>query len=165
MHWRKFKHLPSEERKQKRLEQSIPVLNAFFAWAEKVQTNQEPLKKAIRYTLNHREYFSNFLLDGRIPISNNLSENAIRPVAIARKNFLFSDTPQGAQANALVFSIIATATANDLDPYEYLVFIFKNLPNVDFHNNPSILDNYMPWSETLPVSCKAKKVRKEPEEG
>ncbi|OLN29501.1 IS66 family transposase [Desulfosporosinus metallidurans] len=68
---RQWKHLPHEERKQKRLEQSIPVLNAFFAWAENVSTNQEPLKKAIKYTLNHREYFTNFLLDGRIPISNN----------------------------------------------------------------------------------------------
>lgn len=51
-----------------------------------MNTNQEPLKKAIKYTLNHREYFTNFLLDGRIPISNCLSENASRPVALARKN-------------------------------------------------------------------------------
>lgn len=103
------------------------------------------------YTLNHREYFTNFLLGGRIPISNNLSENAIRPVAVARKNFLFSDTPQGAEASALVFSIIATATANDLDPYEYLVHIFRNLPNLDFHNKPELLDSYMPWSDKLPA--------------
>ena len=113
---KQWKHLSHEERKQKRLEQSIPVLNAFFAWAENVNTNQKPLKKAIKYTLNHREYFTNFLLDGRIPISNALSENAIRPVALARKNFLFSDTPQGAEASALVFSIIETAKANGLDP-------------------------------------------------
>ena len=141
---KQWKHLPHEERRQKRLEQSIPVLNAFFAWAETVNTNQVPLKKAIKNTLNHREYFTNFLLDGRIPISNALSENAIRPVALARKNFLFSDTPQGAEASALVFSIIETAKANGLDPYEYLVHIFRNLPNLDFHNKPELLDSFMP---------------------
>lgn len=157
---RQWKSLSPEQRKQKRLEQSLPVLNAFFAWAEKVQTHQEPLKKAIKYTLNHREYFTNFLLDGRIPLSNNLSENGIRPVAVARKNFLFSDTPQGAVANALVFSIIETAVANGLDPYEYLVHLFKNLPNLDFYNNSELLDDYLHWSEKLAESCRATKTRK-----
>jgi len=61
-----------------------------------------------------------------------ITENAIRVVAVARKNFLFSDIPQGAEASALVFSIISTAAANGLDPYEYLVRIFRNLPNLDF---------------------------------
>lgn len=154
---KKWKELPPDERKQKRLEQSIPVLNAFFAWAKKVKTSQEPLKKALYYTLNHEEYFKNFLQDGRIPLTNNASENCIRPVAVARKNFLFSDTPRGAEASATVFSIIETARANEIDPYEYLVYIFKTLPNIDFISQPEILDNYMPWSETLPEACKMRK--------
>ncbi len=162
---KQWKELPHEKRKQKRLEQSIPVLNAFFAWAENVNTNQEPLKKAIKYTLNHREYFTNFLLDGRIPISNNMSENSIRAVAVARKNFLFSDTPQGAEASALVFSIIETAKANGLDPYEYLVHIYRNLPNLDFYNKPDLLESFMPWADMLPEFCYAKKTNKEAEEG
>lgn len=162
---KEWKELPHEERKQKRLEQSVSVLNAFFAWAENVNTNQEPLKKAIRYTLNHREYFTNFLLDGRIPISNNLSENSIRAVAVARKNFLFSDTPQGAEASALTFSIIETAKANGLDPYEYLVYVFRNLPNLDFNNKPELLEGFMPWADSLPKFCYVKKTNKEAEEG
>ena len=162
---KQWKLLSPEERQQKRLEQSVPVLNAFFAWAENVKTNQDPLKKAIKYTLNHKKYFTNFLRDGRIPLSNNLSENAIRVVALARKNFLFCDTPQGAEASALVFSIISTATANGLDPYEYLVHLFKNLPNLDFHNTPELLDDCMPWSEKLPAACRAKKNMGEPKEG
>ena len=161
---KQWKELPHEERKQKRLEQSIPVLNAFFAWAENVNTNQEPLKKAIKYTLNHKDYFKNFLLDGRIPISNNMSENSIRAVAVARKNFLFSDTPQGAEASSLVFSIIETAKANGLDPYEYLVHVFRNLPNVNFYNKPELLDGFVPWADTLPELCYAKKTSKEAEE-
>lgn len=162
---KQWKELPHEERKQKRLEQSVPVLNAFFAWAENVNTHQEPLKKAIKYTLNHKDYFTHFLLDGRIPISNNMSENSIRSVAVARKNFLFSDTPQGAEASAFVFSIIETAKANDLDPYEYLVYLFRNLPNLDFYNKPELLKSCMPWADTLPESCYAKKPHKEAEEG
>ncbi|WZL72010.1 IS66 family transposase [Clostridiaceae bacterium 35-E11] len=162
---RKWKKLSPKERKQKRLEQSIPVLNAFFEWAESVNTNQPSLKKALKYTLNHKEYFQNFLLDGRIPISNNLSENAIRPVAVARKNYLFSDTPRGAKANALVFSLIETAAANGLDPYEYLVHIFKSLPNIDFNKEPALLDDYMPWSDNLPENCYTKKQKTEPPEG
>ena len=128
-----------------------------------MNTNQQPLKKAIKYTLNHREYFTNLLLDGRIPIHNGLSENAIRPVALARKNFLFSDTPQGAEASALIFSIIGTAKANGLDPYEYLVHIFRNLPNLDLHNKPKLLEGFIPWTDTLPELCYAKKTNREAE--
>nr|WP_246637702.1 IS66 family transposase [Crassaminicella profunda] len=162
---RKWKKLSHEERKQKRIEQSIPVLNAFFWWAKSIKTNQESLNKALKYTLNHKEYFQNFLLDGRIPLSNNLSEIAIRPVAIARKNYLFSDTPKGAEANALIFSIIETAAANNLDPYEYLVHIFKSLPNVNFNETPELLDDYMPWSDKLPENCHTNKQKINDPEG
>ncbi|MDO8686292.1 MAG: transposase, partial [Clostridiales bacterium] len=71
-------------------------------------TGQENLKKAINYTLNHKKYFTNFLLDGRIPLSNNLSEIAVKPVALTRKNSLFSDSVEGAIATAIIFSIINT---------------------------------------------------------
>lgn len=94
-----------------------------------------------------------------------LAENAIGAVAVARKNFLFSDTPQGAEASALAFSIIGTATANELDPYEYLVHLFRNLPNLDFHNTPELLDSYMAWSEELPELCYTKKINNEAKEG
>jgi len=95
-------------------------LDAFSAWAEKTFTNQDMLKKALNYTLNHKKYFTNFLLDGRIPLSNNLSEIAVKPVAITRKNSMFSDSQAGAEASAIIFSLINTATANNLDAYKYL---------------------------------------------
>lgn len=151
---RKWKELLPEERKKNRLLYSVPVLEAFFSWAEKVNTNQENLRKAIGYTLNHRQYFSNFLLDGRIPLSNNLSEIAVKPVAILRKNSLFSVSVEGAEATAIAFSIINTAAANNLDTYKYLRYIFTHLPNIEFKTNPSVLDSYMPWSETVQHECK-----------
>jgi hypothetical protein len=114
------------------------------------------LRKALYYTLNHKKYFSNFLLDGRIPLSNNLSEIAVKPVAITRKNSLFSDSPAGAEASALVFSIINTARANNLDPYTYLKYIFSELPNIDFASNKGILQEYLPWGDKAQLNCKIK---------
>lgn len=146
--------MPPEERKKNRLIYSVPVLEAFFAWAENVVTNQDYLKKAIKYTLNHRKYFTNFLLDGRIPLSNNLSEIAVKTVTITRKNSLFSDSPEGAEASAIIFSIVNTAAANKLDAYKYLEYIFRQLPNIDFAQDDSVLDEYLPWSKKVQLECR-----------
>jgi len=93
-------------------------------------------------------------LDGRIPLSNNLSELAVKPVAINRKNSLFSDSVEGAVASAIIFSIINTATANHLDAYKYLEYIFRQLPNLNFMQDDSILDEYLPWSEKVQLECR-----------
>jgi len=151
---RKWKGLTPEEIKKNRLIYSVPVLDAFFAWAEKTFTNQDLLKKALNYTLNHKKYFTNFLLDGRVPLSNNLSEIAVKPVAILRKNSLFSDSPAGAEASAIIFSIINTAAANNLDAYKYLEYIFCQLPNINFASNNSVLEEYLPWAEKVQLQCK-----------
>ena len=151
---RKWKELSPEERKKNRLIYSVPILDAFFAWAEKTFTNQNMLKKALYYTLNHKKYFTNFLLDGRIPLSNNLSEIAVKPVAITRKNSLFSDSPAGAEASAIIFSIINTAVANNLDAYKYLEYIFCQLPNINFASNDSVLEEYLPWADQVQLECK-----------
>ena len=151
---RKWKELSPGERKKNRLVYSVPVLDAFFAWAGNTFTNQEYLKKALGYTLNHKKYFTNFLLDGRIPLSNNLSEIAVKPVAITRKNSLFSDSPDGAKASATVFSIINTAVANNLDAYKYLEYLFRKLPNSNFATNSSVLDEYLPWADNVQLECR-----------
>lgn len=151
---RKWKELSPEERKKQRLIYSVPVLDAFFAWAEMTNTKQDNLKKALNYTLNHKKYFTSFLLDGRIPLSNNLSEIAVKPVAITRKNSLFSDSVEGAKASAIIFSIVGTASANHLDAYKYLEYIFRQLPNLNFRQEDSILDEYLPWSEKVQIECR-----------
>jgi transposase len=161
---RKWKQLSPDERKQNRLIYSVPILDAFFAWAERTFTPQDMLRKALNYTLNHKKYFTNFLLDGRIPLSNNLSEIAVKPVAITRKNSLFSDSVAGAEASAIVFSIINTAAANNLDPYKYLHYIFCQLPNINFTLNPGLLEEYLPWAEKVQVQCKATTTETTPKE-
>lgn len=157
MDMKKWRELSTEERKKNRLIiYSVPVLEAFFAWAEATITGQANLNKALKYTLNHKKYFSNFLLDGWIPLSNNLSEIAVKPAAITRKNSLFSDSVEGAVASAIVFSIIGTATANNLDAFKYLEYIFRKLPNLNFEDNATLLDEYLPWSEKVQQECRIK---------
>lgn len=83
-------------------------------------------------------------MDGRLEISNNRAERSIKPFVIGRKNFLFANTPRGARASAIMFSVIETAKENGLNPYAYLTYIFQNAPNWDIRNNLSCLQLLMP---------------------
>ena len=88
--------------------------------------------------------------DGLIPLDNNPAENAIRPFVVGRKNWLFSHTPSGAQASAAIYSLIETAKANGLSPYEYLHFVFETLPTLGEDDDLNTLLSWR-WKETLPV--------------
>ena len=87
--------------------------------------------KAIQYTLNPWDYLVGYLVDGRLSISNALAENAIRPFAVGRRNWLFADTARGARASATVYSLIETAKANRLEPYEYLRHVLAHIAAAD----------------------------------
>jgi hypothetical protein len=146
-----------EERKALRLEQEKPVLDAFWTWLDSIRSQVLPKSKlgeALNYALNHKKELLNYLLDGNCVFSNNLAENSIRPFTIGRKNWLFSGSPKGAAASAAVYSIIETAKANGLDPYKYLLFIFRNMPGVLFRQYPEFLEDYLPWSPEVQQACK-----------
>ena len=115
-----------------------------------VPTTNEKLTKALGYAKNQRKYLETFLEDGRLPISNNLCESHIRPFATSRRAWLFADTPKGAWANAVMYTLVESARANNLDVYEYLNYLLEQVPESDLCNNPEIIDNYLPWSEKLP---------------
>jgi transposase len=115
--------LAPEARFKLRQEKSLPILDAFKQWLDHyvVKTaEQSPLGKAMRYAVTHWPKLVNYLKDGRIEIDNNLIENAIRPFALGRKNWLFNGSPAGARAGAAFFSLIETCKANHVDPYRYL---------------------------------------------
>ncbi len=95
----------------------------------------------------------NFLLDGNIALSNNLAENSIRPFMVGRRNWLFSGSPEGATASAAVYSIVETAKANGLNPYEYLRYIFKYLPGIHFKEEPEFLESFLPWDQDVQEFC------------
>jgi transposase len=88
---------------------------------------QSKIGEAIRYTLSNWELLSNYLKDGRIEIDNNLLENAIRPFAIGRKNWLFHGSPAGAKAGAIFYSLIETCKVNNVEPYKYLCAMLNRI--------------------------------------
>lgn len=140
--------LSHDELYQLRREQARPVLDDFKAWLTKKSVQTPPkglLGKAVAYTLNQWHRLIGYIEDGRLPMDNNMAENAIRPFVVGRKNWLFSGTPEGAEASALLYSIIETAKANKLEPYAYLRYIFDGLPTA------ATLQDYeklLPWNVT-----------------
>ncbi len=142
---RTFEKLTADERFLKRQELSKPLLDEFLLWLGQLNAlPKTPLGRAVRYVLGQRKYLERYLLDGRLEISNNRAERSIKPFVIGRKNFLFANTPRGARASAIMYSIVETAKENGFDPFAYLTYIFKNAPNWDIRNNLSGLQMLMP---------------------
>jgi transposase len=125
---------------------SKPVLDDLRAWLEKNQ-NRVPkdslTRIAIVYMLNQWELLVGYCDDGRLHISNALAENAIRPFAVGRRNWLFSDTPRGASASATCFSLVETAKANGLEPYAYLRDVLQGIGSADTLEK---LEMLLPWN-------------------
>lgn len=139
------------ERYTKRLEQEKPLLDELFAWAEKLNAApKSALGKALTYMQNQKQYLLNYLKDGRLEVDNNRAERSIKPFVMGRKNFLFANTPRGAQGSAVIYSLIETAKENRLDPYRYLVHVLKTAKKLDLQNK-DLLDLLLP--ENAPVSC------------
>ena len=128
-----FAELTPEERYEKRLEQEKPVLDALLSWANEMQAKtalKSALGRAIHYLLEQWPYLTRYLEDGRLELSNNRAERSIKPFVMGRKNWLFANTPGGAQASAVIYSLIETAKENALDPYRYLLWVLQNAPQL-----------------------------------
>jgi len=142
------KKLSSEEIYQMRQFEAKSILDDFKPWLAKKSFQTPPkglLGKAVFYTLKQWDRLIGYIEDGRLAPDNNGAENAVRPFVVGRKNWLFSGTPEGAEASALLYSLIETAKANHLEPYAYLRYIFKQLPAA------SSLEDYealLPWNVT-----------------
>ena len=105
---------------------------------------QKGLAKNIQ---NRRPYLTTYLEDGRCSFSNNLSENAIRPFTVGRKNWLFCDTPNGAQASAIVYTMVEMAKANGVNVYHYLTYLPEKMPNDSMSDDE--LEMPAPWNEDV----------------
>ena len=105
------------------------------------------MDKAVNYVLNRRDTAETYLEDGRCSFTNNLSENAIRPFAVGRKNWLFSNSIDGANASAVVYTMVEMAKAHGLNIYGYLKFLLEHRPGNDMADEQ--LAELAPWSEKL----------------
>lgn len=142
----KIKDLEPELKKQQRQKLSKPLLDDFKDWLEK-NISRVPKNsltyKAIYYSLNQWDLLVGYCDDGQLNISNALAENAIRPFAIGRKNWLFSDTSRGAKASATCYSLIETAKANGLEPYKYLHYVLQHIAEA---NTVDDIEALLPWN-------------------
>ena len=142
-----------EQRKEFRLQKEKPVLDAFWLWLSK----QKPRKnskfdKAVNYALNHQQELMNYLEDGRCSLSNNLSENAIRPFTVGRKNWLFSDTPKGAEASAILYTMVEMAKAHNIKIFDYCKYVLDHRPDKNMTDDE--LEKLAPWNKDVIEKCK-----------
>ena len=148
--------MSSDERREVRLREAVPILESFWALVEAYAPQVLPrsmLGRALSYAQNNRDRLMTFLEDGRIEISNAVAENAIRPFAVGRKNWLFAGSPKGAQASACVYSLVETAKANALDPLLYLRTLLEEIPGSDYRSNSLTMEKLMPWSDRMRAVC------------
>jgi transposase len=149
MRERTCKDMSPEDRYKYRQENELPVIDAYFIWLKEIQTScGGNLEVAVNYSINQEVYLRNYLLDGNLEISNNRAENSVRPFAVGRRNWLFCNTPNGAEASAIAYSIVETARLNGLDVFKYLEYIFATFKDSDIAELS--MDDYMPWSDKLP---------------
>ena len=145
----KLEKLSDRERLEQRRLLSRPIVEAYYTWLQSIFKPAGKLKKAITYSLNQREYLCAFLDHGEIEISNNQVENAIRPIVVGRKNWLFCDTQAGANASVVIFTMLETAKANGLNPEGWLNHILSVLPDRFARNPAAAFDDLMPWTNVM----------------
>ena len=135
--------LDANQKQQRRHADAVPILERFKSWLDKQSVPPKTLLgKAIGYTLSQWPRLVVYPRDGRLSIDNNAVENAIRPFAIGRKAWLFSDSQGGANASANLYSLIETAKANGINEYAYLKFVFARLPSTPTKD----LLELLPWN-------------------
>ena len=152
-----WKDLSPEERYSRRQKHSKPLVEAYFAWVKTVDPEtviSENTRKGLQYSINQEKYLKVFLTNGAVPIDNSACERAIRPFCVGRANWRLIDTIHGARASAAVYSIVETAKANHLKPYEYLNYLLSEMPKHMEDTDCSFLDTLLPWSESIPEVCK-----------
>jgi len=145
---REAKGLTDAERTALRQRKAVPQLDALHEWASALVAQTLPSGKlgdALSYLLQQWPKLIRYIEDGRLAIDTNVAENAIRPFALGRRNWLFADTINGAKASASLYSLVQTARANELEPYAYLRRLFAELPAAQ---SVADFEALLPWNIT-----------------
>ena len=157
-----LKDLTPEERLQQRQDNIKPLVEEYFAWVKEQLRNNAVLPKSkaaegLHFSVNQEQYLKVFLSDGEVPIDNSASERSIRTFCLGKKNWMFHNSVNGAEASAIIYSISETAKLNELRPYYYFDYLLTELPKLCDENgniDPGKLDHLLPWSKELPDVCR-----------
>ncbi len=151
----KWHDLDPDERKKMRAKFSKPILDELYNWVFHLNASTKSLLgKAAHYVRSQWQWLVGYLEDGRLEISNNRAERSIKPFVMSRKNFLFANTPSGAKASAIYFSLIETAKENGLDPYRYLTWVLRTAPTLNMKDCDQV-EKLLPMN--APDQCRARK--------
>ena len=157
-----FKESSTEERLTNRQQTVAPLVDAYFAWMKQTLKicSSHKLTEALNYTFNQEPYLRVFLQNVLIPLNNNDAERSIRSFYVGKHAWHIVDFVRGDSVSALLYSISESAKANHLKPYEYFVYLLKELLKYPRENvSEEGLKKLMPWSEELPDSCRKNKIR------
>ena len=151
----KLNDLSSDERLKQRQAVIKPLVDAFFAYLKTINVSKkDKFGDAVGYARNQEKYLRVFLTDGDVPIDNNASERAIRGFCIGKKNWQMIDTIHGAKSSAVIYSIVETAKANNLKPFDYVQHLLEEIPKHMDDKDCSFLEDLLPWSEKLPAEIR-----------
>mgnify|MGYP003375489327 FL=1 len=146
------RHYKPETIKKRRVKDEKPVIEAFLDWADKqVVTGNSKFSKALTYFKNRRNDLMTYLEDGHCSLSNNWSENSIRPVTVGRKNWLFSSSVDGAEASMNIYTIIEMAKLHGLNRQKYIEYILEHRPSAKMTDEE--LSLLAPWNKDVQETC------------
>ena len=142
------KKTPLEIYNYRQSDEYMKIVNDIYDYLDSINPEEGTLLyDAVNYFRKGKEDSKTFLLDGHIPISNNIAERAIKPFTIMRRNVLFCKTERGAEISGRLFTIIQTTRANGLVVEDYLTYVMENIAN-------SPIEELLPWSDSLPANLK-----------
>jgi len=149
-----LRKLTPQERYEQRKVKLKKLTDDFFSWIESITDKLSgKLEAAVIYAKNQKESLLQILKDGNLHLSNNICEQKMRPIAIGRKNYLFSTSEKGAVANAICYTLLESAKANGINPFKYLVYLLQQLPNLSDISDIERLTDFLPWSKTIKENC------------
>lgn len=126
-----------DQRYDMRQEKSVPILTDLKNWMlenYKAVLPKSTIGQAFHYSLERWDKLMLYTADGKLEIDNNLVENAIRPVAIGRKNYLFAGSHNGARRAAMLYSFLGTCKINDVNPFDWLRHVLSKIPTAPVNN-------------------------------
>lgn len=147
--------LSTEERLHKRQTEVAPLMDEFFGWCRnQAVLPGSKLGTAIEYSLKYETTFRTVLSDGDLVLSNNIAERAMKTLVMGRKNWLFSQSFEGAKSTAVILSLLETAKRHGLDAEKYMTYLLEHLPNEETLAKKEVLEAYLPWDKNIKRVCK-----------